>query len=1155
MIVRICRLLTQTGAALLVVGFFVVVGAIFTPTGSLELLKKLAESTPGLELTYRKGTLSDRVVLDKLYWQAANGTTVTARDLDAGWKLTCWSQKVICLRETKVARMVVKIPESGNAEGQDVTLPAIRIPIPIEARSLKIDHLEIHKFGSEPVVFQNIQLSAFWLHNEIKVSEFSLDWLNLNLRGEGSIDFQGQYPLEFTMSVINPDSSPNTQLTAHAKISGTVDTIKINATLEEPFAASTVGTVLPFDKTTPLNDFYLSWENAFWPLTDEQGIRSANGSARFSGNYQNVFISTKGQLTHPALPDSQLKIFGILQRTGIDIDSGIAETLGGTIELNGAVQWQDSIDWNLQLQAANISPDEFWPVPVSDVDAEALFAGNFHNDKIQFGVSRVDGTLNYNDTPLTINGNLNKDQNNAWHFDNLAATTTDSEVRLNGTLGEHSSATAAVLVNSEMLSASVNGMVQGRVDVSGNWQSPTLTGTLQGSSLTFAQYSLENATIDFSIHELLREQSTISLTAQHISFNDHSMTAATASFNGRLGTHDLQAAAQSETLGTIALAATGHFNDAQNWSGTLQQASATPDSYQVNLVAPVNIDYEGQTRLLAVAPHCWQFNETSLCVDEPAIIGQQGNISFHSENLNLSPLSAMLPAHINLSGNVDSRGRVTWQDPGQPVIALDSFVQRAELIIDQGIQRAPVALDFDNAKLLVDTNKGIIKSQLSFESRQLGSVSTVAHINTLAPDYPVWGDLKISNADSSWLQPHTDGIRKLRGSANGDVELAGTLAHPLIQGEVNFVSVGFESDALQTPVTDLGARINFSGSNATFTGSAITAGAPVEFSGGAAFGPTGLTLDTTLAAQGINLSNEYIDQASLDAEFRIRIAESQIDTSGSVTVNSGTIQFGDPETNSLQHSSDVIVLQEIAASDEAAPAILKVSAGVDVSLGDEVRFRGWGLDAKLLGSVQAHLSSDKPPQVVGEITIDKGTYRSYGQDLAIRNGKIHFIGPPGQAALTAEAIRQQDTLTAGLRLEGSIQAPTATLFSEPALPDEEILSYLVLGRSLDDRSDRQAQLLANAALYVGLRNGQTISDNIAKIFGIEDFYVTATGSGDHTQLMVSGRLTNRLLLRYGIGIFTPINTLYLRYDLAERLYVESTRGIERAVDLYYSFEF
>jgi len=167
---------------------------------------------------------------------------------------------------------------------------------------------------------------------------------------------------------------------------------------------------------------------------------------------------------------------------------------------------------------------------------------------------------------------------------------------------------------------------------------------------------------------------------------------------------------------------------------------------------------------------------------------------------------------------------------------------------------------------------------------------------------------------------------------------------------------------------------------------------------------------------------------------------------------------------------------------------------------------------------------------------------------------VTFTGPLEQSALSVEAVREIKEVLAGVRIKGTLQNPTTVLFSEPPLPEEEILPYIVLGRKLD-LNDGDSGLLRKAALLLGVNTGQRVSSGLARSLGIDDFSLSAWGTGDDTQILVSGKLTDRLLLRYGVGVFKNSNTLYLRYDLAEKLYLETTQGLESAVDLFYSFDF
>ncbi len=61
--------------------------------------------------------------------------------------------------------------------------------------------------------------------------------------------------------------------------------------------------------------------------------------------------------------------------------------------------------------------------------------------------------------------------------------------------------------------------------------------------------------------------------------------------------------------------------------------------------------------------------------------------------------------------------------------------------------------------------------------------------------------------------------------------------------------------------------------------------------------------------------------------------------------------------------------------------------------------------------------------------------------------------------------------------------------------------------------------------------------------------------GDDSQVQLSGRLSPNLLLSYGVGVLTPVNTLTLRYNLTERFYVETAQSVESALDFFYTFDF
>ncbi|MNE20431.1 Translocation and assembly module TamB [compost metagenome] len=145
-------------------------------------------------------------------------------------------------------------------------------------------------------------------------------------------------------------------------------------------------------------------------------------------------------------------------------------------------------------------------------------------------------------------------------------------------------------------------------------------------------------------------------------------------------------------------------------------------------------------------------------------------------------------------------------------------------------------------------------------------------------------------------------------------------------------------------------------------------------------------------------------------------------------------------------------------------------------------------------------------------------------------------------------------MIAGIRLSGSAEQPTTQVFSEPAMSQEQALSYLVLGRPLGTTGEDN-NMLAQAALGLGLASSAGVTGSLASSLGIDDFQLDTEGSGDSTSVVASGNLTERLSLRYGVGVFEPVNTVALRYKLSKKVYLEAASGLASSLDIFYKRDF
>ena len=145
------------------------------------------------------------------------------------------------------------------------------------------------------------------------------------------------------------------------------------------------------------------------------------------------------------------------------------------------------------------------------------------------------------------------------------------------------------------------------------------------------------------------------------------------------------------------------------------------------------------------------------------------------------------------------------------------------------------------------------------------------------------------------------------------------------------------------------------------------------------------------------------------------------------------------------------------------------------------------------------------------------------------------------------------TVTAGIHLTGRAQSLSSTVYAEPSMSEAEALSYLVLGRPLEDATSADGSNLSNTAYSLGLRQAALITNQIGQTVGLAELKVS--GSNQNTTELVAGKQINsRLYARYAYGVFTRLGHLILRYRLNDSFTVEVGAGETQSMDIMYIIE-
>jgi len=164
---------------------------------------------------------------------------------------------------------------------------------------------------------------------------------------------------------------------------------------------------------------------------------------------------------------------------------------------------------------------------------------------------------------------------------------------------------------------------------------------------------------------------------------------------------------------------------------------------------------------------------------------------------------------------------------------------------------------------------------------------------------------------------------------------------------------------------------------------------------------------------------------------------------------------------------------------------------------------------------------------------------------------------------------------------GTLQHPITKLYSEPAMPDADVLGYIVLGHPLGSSGEQASLVVQAAGALLSSSQAEVLQEQIKSRLGLSTLEITGGvgGSTSHmgykplpvtapgaipagtqpgiteTVLTVGKYLTPQLYISYGKSLFTGSNLFRLRYDLSKQWQVETQTGSESGADLFYKLEF
>jgi len=814
----------------------------------------------------------------------------------------------------------------------------------------------------------------------------------------------------------------------------------------------------------------------------------------------------------------------------------------GKAEGHLSLQFADGIAWDTALQLSAINP-AYWLGELPGTLAGPLRSkGAMKNERLEL------------DADLDLKGKLRgqpalfqakaSGAGEQWDLGTLDIRLGDNRINGTGSLQQKLGGRIDIkLSRLAQLWPQLRGQVTGRVDLAGTLKAPQGKLDLQGTQLAFQDNRLQSLNLDATLDSGQRGK--VDLKASGIRAGETSLGVLTVSGQGDIKQQKLNLDLQGPQLETT-LALDGSL-DQGNWRGRLASGDVQVGGQTWRLQAPAKLERLANGTLNFGA-HCWRSGQASLCGEDQRLMPEP-KLRYHLKQFPIESLAQWMPKDFGWRGQLNADLQLDLPNSGpNGRVLVDA--SGGTLRIRDKEQDKGQWLDFPYQTLTLSSRltPTRIDTDINFVGARLGELTLQARINPLPASKPLSGSFRLNGLDLSVARPFVPMVETLTGHLNGSGTLSGGLLAPqvngnlvLSDGEVSGPELPISLEALQLRAMIAGDTVRLDGawkSGKSGQGS---------LTGSIGWGEA-LTMDLALKGSQLPVTVEPYAVLDVAPNLNITMQGERLSIAGKVLVPKGEITVRELPPSTVKVSDDTVI---VGYQTEEGKAPIAMAMDIDVIVGQEkLAFSGFGLTANVQG--QVHIGDNMDTR--GELWLNDGKYRAYGQRLTVRRARLLFAGPIDQPYLDIEAIRQTDDVIAGIRLSGSAEQPTTQIFSEPAMSQEQALSYLVLGRPLSTTGEDN-NMLAQAALGLGLMGSAGVTTSLANNLGIEDFQLDTQGSGNDTSVVASGNLSEKLSLRYGVGVFEPANTIALRYKLSKKVYLEAASGVASSLDIFYKRDF
>jgi translocation and assembly module TamB len=928
--------------------------------------------------------------------------------------------------------------------------------------------------------------------------------------------------------------------------------------------AEGAGTIEPVDNGPKLA-LEGTWRELRWPLAAHftaqtpQIFRSPQGHYRLEGVWPYT-LKAAGDLYIPQLDPMSVDLRGALHKDHLQIDALDVGAFEAHSRLAGNARWSPAQSWELAGTVQGFNPASLRPGFNGALDFSLAAKGEpFATTSLDVTFANLTGKLRGN--PATGAGHVVM-HGDDWTFDAVRLHAGNTSFSLDGSIGPKRPLDLAFNVDADnlgLLAEGARGTLHARGKIAGSAGAPVVKLVAQGANIEHDDLKVDKFASNIDVDWRGQGVSHADVAITNLTLRQRALTQFNAVLDGTTGDHEFRIDALAAQTG-LHLKGKGGFLD-NVWNGSIADLFID-DASNVNLKLDAPVAVMAGSRAFKLGALCLHGKVAQLCGE--GSWSDTGGWKAHADarNLPITTLTAGLTPQVEYQGTINASADVS-------AVGDAPFVGEARAdLVDAAIRHKLAngrtdVISFGSGFVTLKADPARLNGELRLDAAARGLIAGRMSADRSTPqmsDWPMRGQLQMATGELGFITLYAPDIDRASGHFDANLSFEGTLGEPRASGVVKLSGAELDFYTLNLALRQLEAEARLVSNNLQFSSKAragagsLTSSGQLEWRNGLPYG------DIRLGGENLRLVD--VPEARIDAspDLDFRIDGRDILVKGEVKVPLARIQPADL-TNAVLPSADEVL---VGPTEQVEKDPFRITSEITMTLGEKVTISTYGLSGHVTGSITERTQPDEPTRATGELQVKDGQYTALARKLDIERGRLIFSGglleDPG---VDIRAVKEFPDVKAGVNVRGTLREPRLSFFSEPSVPQSQIVSLILAGGSFDSAQSAERAGTPQARNEVAGQAAALLASQLGGKLGIPDISVESDFDNSFgqtsdqqigTSLVLGKYLSPRLYMSYGISLTESINTIKMRYTLNDRWTIRTEAGKERSADLVYTIE-